>query len=192
MSEWQTCSIGLRSPFASVTSVPPTRHLPGRGGRKIIPRFGERACLLFGIALGVLAFCAYGLATEGWMIYAIIAVASLGGVAGPAAQSITSKAVGPSEQGLLQGALGSLGSVAGIAGPLVATRAFHTFTAGKPPYPFPGASAPFFSGAALVLLALAPIGLVWSRMPRRVADRTASSPASEPEAGSAERGPTVG
>lgn len=172
---WSTTQVGWSMFVVGISAA----IVQGGLARKIIPKFGERACLLFGIVLGVAAFCAYGLATHGWMIYLFIAIASLGGVAGPAVQAITSKAVGPTEQGLLQGALGSLGSVAGVAGPVIATAAFRAATPGKPPFAFPGASAPFFTGAVLMLLALAPIAVVWRRMPRTVAE----SP-DESEAGS--------
>jgi len=148
--------------------------------RKIIPALGERACLMFGLVLGTVAFAAYGLAWEGWMIYVIIAVASIGGVAGPAAQSINSKAVLPTEQGLLQGAMASLTSVAGIVGPLIGASVFRAFTtegvAGAAKDPFPGAGAPFFSGALLSLFSILPVALIWGRMPRTVKE----SPVLEP------------
>jgi DHA1 family tetracycline resistance protein-like MFS transporter len=136
--------------------------------RRLIPKLGERACLLGGLALGVLAFVSYGLATQGWMIYAIIAVASLGGVAGPSAQAISSKAIGPKEQGLLQGAMGSLTSIAQIIGPLIGAGMFFAFTPTTGKAPYPAAGAPFFSSAALCVLSLVPILLVWGRMPTSV------------------------
>lgn len=136
--------------------------------RKIIPALGERACLLGGMAIGVVAFLGYGLATHGWMIYAIVAGASIGGVAGPAAQAMTSKAVLATEQGLLQGALGSLNSIAGMIGPLLATGVFYAFTPESGPAVYPGAGAPFLAGAVLSALALPLVLAVWKRMPRSV------------------------
>ncbi|MGE3108746.1 MAG: TCR/Tet family MFS transporter [Phycisphaerales bacterium] len=135
--------------------------------RKIIPALGERLCLLIGVLLAVLAFAGYGLATQGWMIYAIVAVASFGGVSGPAAQGVVSKAVLPSEQGMLQGALSGLQSVAAVVGPLLGTGVFRYFTRDGADVVLPG--APFLVGSALCALALIPVGLVWSRMPTSVA-----------------------
>lgn len=143
--------------------------------RKIIPVVGERACLLGGLALGVLAFAGYGLATQGWMIYVIIALASIGGLAGPAAQGMTSKAVPPDEQGLLQGALGSLNSIAYIVGPIIAGTVFHTFTAKEGPTPYPGAGSPFLVGSGLIALSVLPVLMVWGRMPTTVREKPKES-----------------
>ncbi len=138
--------------------------------RRIIPALGERLCLVGGVALGIFAFLGYGLATHGWMIYAIIVVASIGGVAGPAAQGIMSKAVPPFEQGRLQGGLSGLNSVAQVAGPLLATYVFRVFTSPNPPVELPqgGGGAPFLTGALLSIVSLVPVFMIWRRMPATV------------------------
>lgn len=140
--------------------------------RKIIPALGERLCLLGGIVIAIAAYAGYGLATHTWMVYAIIAAASIGGVAGPAAQSITSKAVGPTEQGLLQGAMGSLASISQVLGPLAATFVFHRFTQASGESPYPYAGSPFLLGSVLALLSLVPLVAIWNRLPRTVAETT--------------------
>ncbi|MFN0130994.1 MAG: TCR/Tet family MFS transporter [Phycisphaerales bacterium] len=89
-----------------------------------VKRLGERASLLLGICLGVAAFTVYGLATHGWMIYVGIVIGSFGGISMPAAQAIITKAVKPTEQGQVQGALTGLQSVANIFGPLVGSAVF--------------------------------------------------------------------
>lgn len=149
----------------------------GGVARKVIPALGERACLVAGVVIGILAFVAYGLASEGWMIYAIIAVASLGGVAGPAAQAMTSKTAAGNEQGLLQGALGSLGSIAGVLGPVTATGVFRLFTKadGASKGLLVGAGSPFLSGALLMTLSLVPVLMVWRRLPREVGEKPVGS-----------------
>lgn len=112
---WNTVHVGLSLFTVGVTSA----IVQGGLARKIIPRIGEKRSLIFGLALSVFAFAGYGLATHGWMIYTIIVLASLGGIAAPAAQSIITRAVLPTEQGEVQGALASLNSIAGIIGPLI-------------------------------------------------------------------------
>jgi DHA1 family tetracycline resistance protein-like MFS transporter len=120
--------------------------------RKLIPLLGERASLLFGIALGVLAYIGYGSATHGWVIYAIIAIASLGGIAGPACQAMITRTVKPTEQGAIQGALSSLQCIANIIGPLLGTSVFAYFISDKAPFNLPGAA--FFVSAILSALGL--------------------------------------
>lgn len=142
--------------------------------RKIIPKLGERFCLVGGLLLGAAAFTGYGLATHGWMIYAIIAVASIGGVSQPALQAIVTKAVPPTEQGLLQGALTGLNSLAMIGGALLASTIFAYFTKDSAPIHFAG--APFISGALLCVLGLVPVLSIWNRLPSTVAASPNESP----------------
>lgn len=156
--------------------------------RRIIPFLGERLCMLGGLILAAFAFSGYGLANHGWMIYAIIVVASLGGVAGPAAQAISTKGVPANEQGLLQGALGSLTSIAQIIGPLIASGVFYLFTPKEGPAVYPGAGAPFLTGAVLMLLSLIPMAMVWSRMPREVRDAPVEGAVPELDPGVAGQG----
>lgn len=115
--------------------------------RRIIPAIGDRRALIMGMAVGVCAYLGYAFATEGWMIYAIVAVASLGAISQPAAQSLMSRSVLPDEQGELQGALASLQSLAGIIGPLIGGSVFGYFISGKAPVYLPG--APFITSALI-------------------------------------------
>ena len=115
--------------------------------RILLPRLGERRALLLGLSSNVLGFVLYGLATHGWMMYAIIVASSLGFLVQPVAQGIMSKQVGPDEQGALQGALASLTSLMAVVGPILATSLFSRFTSPTEVVALPG--APFFSGAAL-------------------------------------------
>lgn len=136
--------------------------------RKVIPALGpgaigERRALLIGCAIGVLAYVGYGAATEGWMIYAMVGVASFGGIAQPAAQALITKTVRPTEQGLIQGSLTSMQSVAQIFGPLIASAVYKYATSGHaaPRLDHPGLS--FFLGA---MLALGGLGIAaWATRP---------------------------
>ncbi len=123
--KWDAMQVGMSLFVVGIGAA----IVQGGLARKLIPKLGLRASLLFGIALGCVAYAAYGLATQGWMIYAIVAIASIGGIAQPAGQSIVSQTALPTEQGAVQGALQSLNSIAGICGPVIGSqlldRAIH-------------------------------------------------------------------
>jgi len=76
----------------------------------------------------------------------------LGGIAGPALQSILAGHVPPNEQGELQGALTSLMSITTIIGPLIMNYLFKYFTTDNAPFHFPGVS--FLLGAIFMLLSV--------------------------------------
>lgn len=123
--------------------------------RIIVARLGEKRTALFGLVVAVFAYIGYGLCTEGWMIYAVLAVASLSGITGPAMQGIISRSVGADEQGAIQGSLASLGSIAGIIGLPLSAALFGYFISTESPAVIPGAAF-FFSAlvtaAAMVLV----------------------------------------
>ena len=88
----------------------------------------------------------FAFASNSWMMFAFLIPYCLGGIAGPAIQSIIAAHVPNNEQGEVQGALTSLVSLTSIVGPPLMTGLFAFFT---------GPSAPFhFSGAAFLLGAL--------------------------------------
>lgn len=173
--QWGPKEVGLSMFVVGITSA----IVQGGLSRKIIPAIGERASLLAGVCIGGVAFVGYGVATHGWMIYAIIAAASIGGIAGPAAQGIASKAVPATEQGLLQGSLASLSCVAMMIGPLLGTNIFGYFTSASAPVLLPG--APFLLGAALTVTSLVPVAMVWRRMPAGVREAPDESAAGAAE-----------
>jgi len=118
--------------------------------RIIIPRLGQSKSLYMGLFLYSLGMLLFGLATQGWMMFAFTVVYCLGGIAGPALQGIISSHVPANEQGELQGALTSLMSVTSIVGPLLMTNLFAYFTRVGAPVQLPG--APFLFGSLLVLV----------------------------------------
>jgi DHA1 family tetracycline resistance protein-like MFS transporter len=145
---WSELQTGLSLALVGVGAA----VVQGGLARKIIPALGEKRSLLIGIGIGVAAYVGYGLATAGWMIYAIVLAASLAGIAQPAGQAIITKAAKPTEQGEVQGALASLQSVAAIAGPLIGGTAFAWFISESAPAYVPG--APYFASALLALVGL--------------------------------------
>lgn len=120
--------------------------------RRVIPSLGERRALLLGLSMALVSFVLYGFASKGWMVYAIIPLGSLGGLAAPAAQGLMSKSVSPTEQGMLQGGVVSLNSVTMLLGPFVGVLLFGFFTSPKAPVQLPGVT--FFLGALFLLAGL--------------------------------------
>ncbi len=122
--------------------------------RVLVPRFGERRLVGWGVLSAVIGYVVYAAASEGWMMYAGIAIGTLGGIVYPALQSLMSGEVGRDEQGELQGAVSSLVSLAAIAGPPVMTQAFAFFSAPDAPVRLPGAAfvlAALLASGTLVL-----------------------------------------
>jgi DHA1 family tetracycline resistance protein-like MFS transporter len=120
--------------------------------RFVVARFGEQITAVLGLTASAISYAGYGLATEGWMIYAVLVLGSLSGLTGPAVQALISRNVGADEQGGVQGSLASLASVAGIMGPPMATGLFSHFISDTVRIHVPG--APFFFSAALTLVAM--------------------------------------
>ena len=117
--------------------------------RVINPRIGNEKSVYVGLGLYALGLVLFAFATEGWMMFVFLIPYCLGGIAGPALQSIISGHVPPNEQGELQGALTSLMSATSIIGPPLMTNLFAYFTHKEAPVYFPGAA--FFLGALLMI-----------------------------------------
>ena len=115
----------------------------------IVKKLGERKALITGLMIGSLTFLMYGLASQGWMLYLMIVVGSLGGISVPALQAIISQNTPATEQGAVQGALASIQSIAAIIGPLMATSLFGYFTSSAAPVKLPGAA--FLASSLLVI-----------------------------------------
>jgi MFS transporter, DHA1 family, tetracycline resistance protein len=87
----------------------------------LLKKLGDTRTALAGMASSTLSYILYGLAFQGWMMYAIILVNMLGFVINPALQGIVSKAVDPRHQGITLGSLNSISSIMGVIAPLVGT-----------------------------------------------------------------------
>lgn len=137
--------------------------------RPAIARFGERRSIIIGMSIGVFAYVGYGTASQGWMILVIIIGGSLGGIAGPAIQSMIAGAAGASDQGKVQGAVTSLMSLAAIASPLIFTAGlFSYFTSENAVFELPG--APFLLGAMLYVTSLVLLLRLFRRIPEQAAE----------------------
>ncbi|KAB2664561.1 TCR/Tet family MFS transporter [Brucella tritici] len=119
---------------------------------RVLPVLGERRTAITGVLFSCLGMIGYAIAWEGWMVYAVIFLTALEGLADPPLRSIAAGKVPPSAQGELQGALTSVSSITTIIGPLIFTQLFAVFTGMNAPFVFAG--MPYAVGAGLVFLAL--------------------------------------
>ena len=110
---------------------------------------GDRRATLYGLAGGAAGYVIFGAARTGLQFVAAMPLLNLTSIAWPATQGILSRAVGPNEQGQLQGAINSLRGIAGVLGPSLFTWIFaRAITAGGP-VRVPG--LPYYAAAFLML-----------------------------------------
>jgi DHA1 family tetracycline resistance protein-like MFS transporter len=117
--------------------------------RYINPAIGNEKSVYIGLGLYAIGLMLFAFASQTWMMFVFLIPYCMGGIAGPALQSIISGKVPSNEQGELQGALTSLMSATTIIGPLIMTNLFAYFT--KPNAPVHFAGAPFLLGSVLML-----------------------------------------
>ncbi|WP_447641564.1 MULTISPECIES: TCR/Tet family MFS transporter [Chitinophagaceae] len=120
--------------------------------RKTIPVLGLTKSIVYGMVLYIIGMVLFGLVSVGWMMYCVIPVYCLGGIAGPALQSVISSQVTPDQQGELQGGLTSLMSLTSILGPLIMNNLFAFFSKTTGAVYFPG--MPYMVGALLFIVGL--------------------------------------
>jgi DHA1 family tetracycline resistance protein-like MFS transporter len=117
---WDELDVAISLSFVGIMAAIVQAGLAGR----IIGYIGEKRGLLLGFALMTFAMVGYGLAPNGLVIYVVMFIGAFSGIAGPAAQSIITKRVGPTEQGEVQGALNGVASIASIVGFIAWTQMF--------------------------------------------------------------------
>jgi MFS transporter, DHA1 family, tetracycline resistance protein len=106
-------AIGICSTIVSGTVIGPA-----------VKRFGPRRTLLAGYAFGLIAFATFGLAPTGRLLLLGLPFISLWALSSASMQALMSRRVGPSEQGQLQGAIGSIKGISGLIGPVLFTQTF--------------------------------------------------------------------
>lgn len=150
-------AIGTTLAFSGVSMALVQSLVTGR----VVARIGEARTAPIGVMIGASAFIAYAFITKSWMIFPVLAIGGLQGVAMPSINAMMSKSLGPERQGELQGGMASLMGLASIIGPLALTQTLAHFSA-------PHAS-PYFPGAAFVLaamFALTSLSLLLARLRR--------------------------
>ncbi len=118
--------------------------------RVINPKLGNEKSVYIGLLLYAIGLLLFAFASHTWMMFVFLIPYCLGGISGPALQSIISGNVPADEQGELQGALTSLMSLTSIVGPPLMTGLFAYFTKPGAPVHFSGAA--FLLGSVLMLI----------------------------------------
>jgi MFS transporter, DHA1 family, tetracycline resistance protein len=139
-----------------------------------VKRFGERVSLYLGLGLAGAGFVVFGAAPVGWLFLAAIPLNALWSLASAPSQALMTRRVSASEQGELQGALGSLRGMAMILGPGLFSGAFAYFM--QPAHLFPG--APWYLAALLLFAALtiaAAVAPLREKLPASTADAVIES-----------------
>jgi DHA1 family tetracycline resistance protein-like MFS transporter len=120
----------------------------------LLARFGPVHTAVLGLCMHIVCMSAFAFAALPWMVYLIIPLNALGGVATPAINSLMSTVTPRNAQGELQGAIASLNALGMIFSPLTMHGMIFAFTHSGWPVYFPGAA--FLLAAMLVALALIP------------------------------------
>ncbi|QAZ37949.1 MFS transporter [Methylibium sp. Pch-M] len=86
---------------------------------RLLKRFSAQRLAVTGLVSSSLAYLCWGLATEGWMMYVVIACNVLGFGVTACLQSVVSNAADPRTQGQTMGAVSSLNSLMAVVAPLI-------------------------------------------------------------------------
>jgi len=126
----------------------------------LIRRLGTMRAAFFGLAFNFLAMFFFAFASLAWMVYPIIVLSALGGVAMPAINTITSTLTPRNAQGELQGAQSSIMAFTLIFSPIMMGGTLTAFSARGTDHfivYFPGAV--FLLAASFIVLALIPFSI---------------------------------
>lgn len=118
--EWSPMMVGSSLAFFGILHAFVQALLPGLGSRYL----GEKRTLVAGLLAETAGLVGISIATQGWMVFALMPLFSLGGVGMPALQSMTTRVVDLEHQGRLQGVLTSLMSLTAVFGPLAFATTF--------------------------------------------------------------------
>jgi DHA1 family tetracycline resistance protein-like MFS transporter len=147
---WSEALVGASFAFVGVVMMASQATLP----RLLVPRIGEARAVKLGLTIGGLGFLGYGLATRGWMMFALLLTWFVGAIVMPATNAFLSHHVPGGTMGELQGAVASLYSLSTIVGPPLMTQLFGYFSADAAPLRLPGAAFVFAFALSAGSLAL--------------------------------------
>lgn len=122
--------------------------------RPAMARLGRMRSMVLGTFSATVALIGLTFVTDGTLALMLIPLSSLGGLVIPALRAELSDRVSESQQGELQGAMGSLRAVGMMSAPFVFTSAFAVFTGPSAPVFLPGVAFGIAALLNLVVLAL--------------------------------------
>jgi len=105
---WSLCAVGAMSVLVQGVLV-------GRLSRLM----SVQRLVVWGLVSSALAYVAWGAATQGWMMYAVIACNVLGFAAGASLQTLIANAADAKTQGQTMGAVSGLSSLTAVLAPIV-------------------------------------------------------------------------
>jgi DHA1 family tetracycline resistance protein-like MFS transporter len=111
--EWDTRTVGFSLMLVGICSALAQAALV----KPAVAWLGERGAMLAGLLCGAIGMAIFGTATTGTIFATGTPLMAMWGLAPAAAQSMMTRHVSASEQGELQGALGSLAGLASVIGP---------------------------------------------------------------------------
>ena len=117
--------------------------------KRLIARFGGQRLVLAGLGSAMVCHLGWALATQGWMMYAFIALNLLSFAVVPTIQSLVSAAADERIQGQTMGAVAAVSSLASVLGPVVGAPLLG-FVSHLPPNDW-RMGAPFFLTSTLLL-----------------------------------------
>ncbi len=134
---WSLFAVGVMSVFVQGVLL-----------QRLLKRFGAPWLARVGLVSAATANALWGLASQGWMMYAIIGLNLLGFTVAAVMQGIVSNAADPRTQGQAMGALASLSSLMAVVAPMIATPLLGIVS--HLPAGDWRVGAPFFFSAALL------------------------------------------
>jgi DHA1 family tetracycline resistance protein-like MFS transporter len=117
---WGQRMVGLVLAMVGAASIVVQGGLVGR----MVAWLGERKAMAVGFVSGATGMIVYGFAPTGAVFLAGIAMTALYGLSNPSMQSLMTRRVAATEQGQLQGAIGSMNGVANMIAPVLFTGIF--------------------------------------------------------------------
>jgi DHA1 family tetracycline resistance protein-like MFS transporter len=144
---WSEEQVGLSLAAIGVASVCVSMLLV----KPLVRKLGERRAAMLALTCGIAGFLVFAIAPLGSLFLLGIAGVALWGVANPSFQALMSRRVDATEQGQLQGALGSIRALTGMIGPVLFTQVFAA-AVGMQRVPLLG--APFMLSAVLLIATL--------------------------------------
>lgn len=112
---WSTTDVGWSLCAVGAMSVLVQGVLVGR----LVKAMSVQRLVVLGLLSSSLAYVAWGSATQGWVMYAVIACNVLGFAAGASLQTLVANAADPKTQGQTMGAVAGLSSLTAVLAPVI-------------------------------------------------------------------------